>query len=63
MIKAPLSKTLISTRRMALNILYDYSPKISLYDCSWFVSHEHQSIIISRCMLLQNFLPCGINSG
>ena len=41
---------LISTRGMALNILYDPHRKISLYDRSWFVAHEHLSIIISCCL-------------
>ena len=35
---------LISTRGMALNILYDPHRKISLYDRSWFVAHEHLNI-------------------
>ena len=61
-------QSLISTRRMALDILYEPHRKISLYDRSWFVSHEHLNIRASsfhaacaRCWLTF-FAQCGIKS-
>ena len=55
---------LISTRGMALNILYGPHRKISLYDHSWFVSHEHLNIWASsfHAACLTFFAQCGFVS-